>query len=120
MVSSVFLSGMLALQPLMPWIEYAVFKDYIAEHLCINRDKPDSCCEGKCFLEKRLKEVNHDEQQDKNLPGNTKTDITLYTLPLIVTEQVIRPHLKTEVLRETEDYSFHLVRRIFHPPEISG
>lgn len=38
----------------MPYIEYAVFKDYIAKNLCINRDKPKSCCQGKCHLKKQI------------------------------------------------------------------
>jgi len=42
-------------RPVIPYIEYAVNKDYIAKNLCINRDKPQNCCEGKCYLEKQLK-----------------------------------------------------------------
>jgi len=42
-------------RPIIPYIEYAVNKDYIAKNLCINRDKPQNCCEGKCYLEKQIK-----------------------------------------------------------------
>jgi len=53
----------------MPYIEYAVFKDYIAKNLCINKDKPKSCCQGKCYLEKQLKksaETNDTEDKGSN------------------------------------------------------
>jgi hypothetical protein len=42
------------LRPVIPFIEYTVNKDYIIKNLCINRDKPKSCCEGKCHLNKEL------------------------------------------------------------------
>ncbi len=41
-------------RPILPYIEYAVFKDYIAKNLCVNRDKPKSCCQGKCHLKKQI------------------------------------------------------------------
>lgn len=50
----------------MPYVEYAVFKDYIAKNLCINKDKPKSCCEGKCYLEKQVKKSTEtSEAEDK-------------------------------------------------------
>ena len=56
----------------IPYIQYVIFKDYIAENLCINKDKPASCCEGKCFREKQVKVVNEADQEDntsdKSLP----------------------------------------------------
>lgn len=56
----------------IPYIQYAIFKEYIAENLCENKDKPKSCCEGKCFREKQVKIVNEADQEDntsgKSLP----------------------------------------------------
>lgn len=56
----------------IPYIQYAIFKEYIAENLCVNKDKPASCCEGKCFREKQVKVVNEADQEDntsdKSLP----------------------------------------------------
>src|SRR5690606_18525904 len=37
-------------------------RSYIAQNLCVNRDKPSMHCNGKCFLEKEL----HKDQQRKN------------------------------------------------------
>jgi hypothetical protein len=56
-------------KPIIPYIQYAIFKDYIAKTLCINKDKPKSCCQGKCFLEKELKkstETNDTEGKSSN------------------------------------------------------
>ncbi|MEI6677649.1 MAG: hypothetical protein WCL21_03515 [Mariniphaga sp.] len=56
------------IRPVMPFVEYAVNKDYIAKKLCINRDQPHSCCEGKCYLEKQLKKSvdNNNDPKDNN------------------------------------------------------
>ena len=64
-IYSIFFLGVLilyVLRPVMPFIEYALNKDYIAKNLCINRDKPKSCCQGKCHLKKQL--AKSDESSD--------------------------------------------------------
>ena len=48
----------------IPYIQYAIFKEYIAENLCVNKDKPQSCCEGKCFRDKQVKVVSEAEQEE--------------------------------------------------------
>lgn len=42
--------------------EYYLNKDYIAQNLCENKDKPQKHCEGKCHLQKQLKEDEKKEQ----------------------------------------------------------
>ncbi len=53
-------------RPILPYIEYAVFKDYIAKNLCINRDKPKSCCQGKCHLKKQIEKSNESGDNENN------------------------------------------------------
>jgi hypothetical protein len=47
-------------RPLVPIIEYYANYNYIATVLCENKDKPYLECNGKCYLQKQLNEVNHD------------------------------------------------------------
>ncbi len=54
----------------IPYIQYEVFKTYIAKNLCINKDKPKSCCEGKCFLEKQIKIVNETNESQSSTENN--------------------------------------------------
>ena len=54
------------LRPVMPFIEYALNKDYIAKNLCINRNKPKSCCQGKCHLKKQLAKSDESNDTAKN------------------------------------------------------
>ena len=44
------------IQPVMPILEYNLNKEYIASVLCENRDKPQLACNGKCYLDKKIKE----------------------------------------------------------------
>lgn len=56
---------------------YELNKDYIASVLCVNRDKPEMHCDGKCYLKKKLQQ----DQQRKNSENGTmgsKIDIPLY------------------------------------------
>jgi ribosomal protein S19 len=55
------------LRPVLPYLEYALNKEYIAKNLCVNRDKPKSCCQGKCHLKKELaKNDNSENSQGSN------------------------------------------------------
>ena len=43
---------------------YEANKDFIAKNLCVNRFNPESDCEGKCFLMRKLKkEADHDAEK---------------------------------------------------------
>ena len=47
-------------------------RKYIAENLCVNRDKPWMHCNGKCYFMKKIKqaeerEKNNERQSQKNL-----------------------------------------------------
>lgn len=49
-------------------INYGINKEFISKKFCVNRDKPKSCCEGKCELKKQLDE----EEKKENLPSGLK------------------------------------------------
>lgn len=37
-------------------------REYIAAELCVNRDVPESGCNGQCYLMKKLKQAQQDDQ----------------------------------------------------------
>jgi hypothetical protein len=47
-------------------LEYQLNKDYIAKILCINRDKPQLACNGKCHLKKQLQKAEEQEKKTAN------------------------------------------------------
>ena len=56
----VFLYILAMLRPIQPYVEYVLNQDYIAEFLCINKDKPELQCNGKCHLVKEIEKQHQD------------------------------------------------------------
>lgn len=59
----------LHLQPVINmavWGDFLVNNEYIREVLCINKDKPDLACGGKCYLMQQLQESQ--QNQEKEFP----------------------------------------------------
>ena len=102
-------------RPIIPMVGYIINQDYISEFLCINKEKPELQCEGKCYLMQML-----EEQQDgkkENLPK-----IAMEEYPIGFVELY---HLRKKVIPKREHrYDFGYTnlyklvnsRNIFHPP----
>ena len=54
------------MRPALPYLEYLLYKDYISKNLCIQKDIPGNCCEGKCYLEEQLKKALEPVDADRN------------------------------------------------------
>lgn len=54
-------------------IDFKINQDFIANILCINRKKPKSTCNGKCYLSEQLKKV--EGQEEKQAPTNKKEQL---------------------------------------------
>jgi hypothetical protein len=83
-MKAVIVSGILLLVmaayliiPVIPVVDYLINKDYIAKNLCINKDKPKSCCKGKCHMVKQLQKTNQNTDND---PKNTNSRVQLKEL----------------------------------------
>ncbi|WP_026998102.1 hypothetical protein [Flectobacillus major] len=59
-------------------VYYQVNKSYIAKELCINRNKPQLHCDGKCFLAKKLKAAEEKEQKATSEKLEKMPEITLF------------------------------------------
>jgi hypothetical protein len=53
--------------------DYLLNRDYIAKVLCVNRDKPEMKCNGKCHLAKQLKKQDEAEGQAGKSEKNVRT-----------------------------------------------
>ena len=68
----------LFLKPIFPVIDYAVNYDYISKVLCINKDKLELKCNGKCHLMKELAKASEDDKpisSDKKQSSNPFVDL---------------------------------------------
>jgi len=91
-MKSVIVSGILLLVmaayliiPVIPVVDYLINKDYIAKNLCINKDKPKSCCKGKCHMVKQLQKTNKNTDND---PKNTNSRVQLKELNEFIISKV--------------------------------
>ena len=50
-------------------------KDFIADAYCVNKEIPESTCNGKCHLVKELKKVAEEEQNDLIPNKSQKTKV---------------------------------------------
>ena len=50
----------------IPYIEYSLFRGYIAKNLCVKKEIKGNCCQGKCFLKKQIKLADENENTSGN------------------------------------------------------
>jgi hypothetical protein len=91
-------------------------KDYIASNLCINRDKPKSCCHGKCFLNKKM---GREDSPQSNSGERTVRDLSeslffpVFAVNSSVNSIYITPHSAYYQEASAQEY----VKAFFHPPQ---
>ena len=113
--SFVFLYGLAMLRPITPFIEYAINYDYISKILCINKDKPELKCNGKCQLMQKI-----EKQQDDDFKS---LRIIAEDCPIGFIEIIQLQLKKTTDLIESnffyfKKYTFLYIYSEFHPPTI--
>lgn len=86
------------LQPIVPFIEYELNKDFITEVLCINKEVKDLNCNGSCHLHEQLKKVNNDSEskESKNL---VPVQVNEYLIPI---ERLVELYRKYNFSLNTE------------------
>ncbi|MBI4931444.1 MAG: hypothetical protein HY841_11815 [Bacteroidetes bacterium] len=98
------------------YTDYYINKDNIAKVLCINKDKPQMHCEGKCHLKKQLEEQDKEEQSPVN-PVKEKNEIQLFSQNNSDIH-LFSPSVTNELISY---YSFPLSDKhllsVFHPPK---
>lgn len=104
------------LRPITPLVEYIVYEDYIAEFLCINKDKIELECNGKCYLMERLNEQNDQKQQ--NLPRIALEEYPIGFVELLSfsPEEEEKDHISKTPSFYNNNYSFIFSSSGFHPP----
>jgi hypothetical protein len=115
-VLSVIFAFMLV-KPAIPFIEYLARKDFIIENFCINRNKKEMKCDGKCHLKEQVRKEASQSSDDKApfRPKKERRELTDYLIGQKLTARTIlfRTLLKAMY---SMDYSFQFTQSIFHPP----
>lgn len=109
----------LLIKPILPVLEYVVNYEYISKVLCINKDRPQLQCNGKCHLMKELAKASDTE---KPLSSGKKASSQL--VEVLFFEEIESFHLAPVcfVVKEKIDsgcldlYVSLNAYSIFHPP----
>ncbi|WP_298287045.1 hypothetical protein [uncultured Lutibacter sp.] len=104
-------------RPVMPIIEYYANYEYIATVLCENKDKPYLECNGKCYLEKQLKEVDHTNHDHKStVPGIELKDYPISPLNEFSCSFKEQQLIVTKSIDVYKNTSQNFLNTIFKPP----
>lgn len=99
--------------------EFYLNQDFIAKNLCINRDKPQMQCNGKCHLKKQLTAEERKEQENPERRTDNKSEIFYANADLI---NNITPTVSTVSIHYYNPASIGTpidrVSTIFHPPGV--
>ncbi len=97
------------------YVSFKINQDYIAEFLCIEKDIPESTCQGCCQLKDKLEDH---EKQKQELPQseNRKYDIQLFPAKqdFLLTMQ---PRVKELNCAPSQIRGILPSKAIFHPPK---
>mgnify|MGYP001182219611 CR=1 FL=1 len=102
-------------------IGFTINQEYIAEVLCINRDKPASTCQGKCYLSQKMKKA---EEPDKEpIPTNFQERLQVVfnevKNTVSIWSQLIQSDNQTVISQQNNFYSSSYTADVFHPPKPS-
>jgi len=100
----------------LAYLDYELRKDYISEVLCINRDIPESNCQGKCYLKKQLAQADgttdtqNSVNQERLILSFFKENQATYALDSFI------PSRLTHQINSIQGIPQNFIQDIYHPP----
>jgi hypothetical protein len=110
--------GFMLVKPAIPFMEYLARKNFIIENFCINRNKEEMKCNGKCHLKEQVKK-EASEPLENNAPFPPQNERNEGSDYLIGQKLTDRPQKFRALLIRTYyslDYTYQYIPNIFHPP----
>ncbi|GLB52628.1 hypothetical protein NBRC110019_16680 [Neptunitalea chrysea] len=108
--------------PLVPVLDYVVNYDYIANELCINKEKPQMHCNGMCYLKKELAKKVADESKDSKQVNFKKVELPVFFIEVssyeIPSEPLVMINKELSRFSNSEQYQFLYEKQCLKPPII--
>lgn len=109
---------MLAKSLMMPivYVDFKLNQEYIANVLCINRDKPEMQCNGHCVLMQKMNEARDQTSSEEN---QAPEKLVLETFCDALFEfQTLSRYFKKEVITAcSKKLRSSYLNAVFHPPQ---
>ena len=92
---------------------------YIAENLCVNKNRPWLHCDGRCYLMKKIKQAEENEKKQAAKNNLSHLKISFFQEPLGSTfiSPVILENTKDPFPSYRSGYSTRYIGTIFQPPK---
>ena len=111
----ILLAFYLVLKPLATVLDYAVNYDYISKVLCINKDKPQIHCNGKCYVGKEL--AKNESPNDSKTKNSVQKVLDFYVPEAVAKIAVLlKPTFAPLHFNYQAGYSYLFLSHIFRPP----
>ena len=102
-------------------IIFELNKDYVARNLCKNRTKPELQCNGKCFLQRKLRETQDSEKN--NSQKSAQKNLNFFTVeppPTFSLEICLFSNSALELFTYYNSvYFYNNLCSVFRPPKLS-
>lgn len=98
-------------------MEYQVNKDYIAKNLCVNRSRPMSCCQGKCYLDKKLAKDESPQQSPGKAGQKEESPLQLFAQNGMHSEWMAPVIIPSHSTRYLPARSQEFILSFFQPPQ---
>jgi hypothetical protein len=97
---------------------YQLNIDYIVETYCINTDKPELQCNGKCHLAKQLTAIDNKGDTGKTITSYYESFFPVFTekLPIIEVETLFYYLKKHKINSNNQSYTYNFNYFHFKPP----
>ncbi|MCC9136942.1 hypothetical protein [Pontibacter silvestris] len=100
-------------------VDYQANRNYIIEFFCINKNKPELHCNGKCYLAKKLKKAEQAENKAADSNQKQKFEINLYCQALFLLPSVLPAVPDSSFPPYPFSHSSQEMVSIFHPPQFT-
>lgn len=95
--------------------EFYLNRSYIAENLCVNKDKPMMHCNGNCYLSKKLK-AQQKQDQEAPVSKSQTFDVMPFFVPKLFIIEGTASHPKIHYYIKDESLVSYFHSSVFHPP----
>ncbi len=100
---------------------YQLNIDYIIETYCVNKEKPELQCNGKCHLAKQLQVTSNNASDDDqtgiiNVLVESFFPVFIQTSFLKQVEEGVFEMIRLENYDYVNFYAFHLNSKLYKPP----
>jgi hypothetical protein len=114
-----FSSVSVNLSGLFVFAGFEMNESYIAKELCVNKNKPELHCNGKCYLMNKLKQAQDKEQKQEQqfLKIQLQMQEALVAMPFVFKEYSIAA--VNFCIPTNTGMPVARVTAIFHPPQYS-